>query len=79
MLLYYNTAQARHAIFIQRKLIAKFPAYWQDRVIRFFMCAGVAKLVDAQDLKSWVQQWTYRFDSGSRHHFFFSYYKSQSS
>ena len=30
----------------------------------------MAKLVDAQDLKSWVPKGTYRFDSGSRHHFF---------
>jgi hypothetical protein len=30
--------------------------------------AEVAELVDARDLKSRVQQWTYGFDSRLRHH-----------
>lgn|GEM_PF-3873495 len=34
------------------------------------MKAEVAELVDAQDLKSCVQQWTYGFDSRLRHHIF---------
>ena len=32
--------------------------------------AGVAKLADAQDLKSCGTYLSYRFDSGLRHHFF---------
>jgi hypothetical protein len=32
----------------------------------------VAKLADAQDLKSWVSEETYRFNSGPGHHFIFA-------
>ena len=33
-----------------------------------FLYAGVAKLADAQDLKSWVRKRTCGFDSRPRHH-----------
>lgn len=53
-------------------MIAKLGLAWHDGLTNSscFVCAWVAKLVDAQDLKSWVWQQTYRFDSGPRHHFF---------
>ena len=38
-------------------------------LVRLRHGAGVAKLVDAQDLKSWDPQGSYRFDSGPRHQF----------
>ena len=34
-------------------------------------CAGVAKLADAQDLKSWAWQRACGFDSRPRHHVYY--------